>query len=92
MKINPINSYDAINKVNKSTEKNQISKTDLQVNDQVNISNQAKSIDKYIQKAKNTEIDRAELVNGIKDKIKSGSYKVDVNALSEKIVESVIKK
>lgn len=92
MKINPINSYDAINKVNKNAEKNQAAKHDMQVNDEVNISDNAKSIDKYIQKAKNTDIDRADTISRIKDKIKSGEYAVDSKALSNKIIESVVKK
>ena len=92
MKINPLSSYDAINKVNKNAEKSQIAKNDMNVNDEVKISDQAKIIDKYIQKSKNSDIDRSELVNSLKNRIKSGDYKVDSKALSEKIIESVVKK
>ncbi|NLF37771.1 MAG: flagellar biosynthesis anti-sigma factor FlgM [Clostridiaceae bacterium] len=92
MKINPLSSYDAINKVNKNAEKSQITKTDMNVNDEVRISDQAKAIDKYIQKAKTSDIDRSELVNSLKNKVRSGNYKVDSKVLSEKIIESVVKK
>jgi flagellar biosynthesis anti-sigma factor FlgM len=91
MKINPVNAYDAVNKISKNSDKGQISKPDMHVSDEVNISDQAKSIDKYIQKAKNADIDRADMINSIKNRIKSGDYKVDSKALSEKIIDSIIK-
>ncbi|MFA5341714.1 MAG: flagellar biosynthesis anti-sigma factor FlgM [Clostridia bacterium] len=92
MKINPINSYDAINKVNKNSDKTQLARQDMHVSDEVSISDQAKSIDRYIQKAKNAEINRSDMVNNIKSKVKSGEYKVDSRQLAEKIVESITKK
>ncbi|MFA7672283.1 MAG: flagellar biosynthesis anti-sigma factor FlgM [Clostridia bacterium] len=92
MKINPVNAYDTVNKVSNNSDKGQIYRQDMHVSDEVSISDQAKSIDKYIQKAKNADIDRADMISSIKSRIKSGDYKVDSKALSEKIIDSIIKK
>lgn len=92
MKINPLKAYDAINKIKQNNKTEDVKKKSLNIKDQVDISQEAKSVGKYVQKAKTSDVDRKELVEELKNKVKKGQYKVDSEKLAEKIIDSILEK
>ncbi len=92
MKINPLKAYDAINKIKQNNKTEDVKKKSLNIKDQVDISQEAKSVGKYVQKAKTSDVDRKELVEELKNKVQKGQYKVDSEKLAEKIIDSILEK
>lgn len=89
MKINPVNPYSNISKADKVRKTDDVTKKGNAVNDQVQISDAAKAIDKLIQKAKSSDVDRTAKVEALKQQIENGTYKVDSQKLASKIIDSL---
>ena len=55
--------------------------------DSVNISSEARLIQETLNEVKNHEVSREEKVQELKEKIEAGEYKVDTQALAQKMLE-----
>ena len=61
--------------------------TQKESRDSVNISSEARLIQETINDSKNHEVSREEKVQQLKEKIEAGEYKVDTQALAQKMLE-----
>lgn len=90
MKIKPINPYESVNRANKATKANSVKKSNGNIKDEVVISKEAKSMEKTIKKAKNSNTDQVDKVDRIKGQVSRNTYKVDSYKVASKIVDSII--
>jgi len=61
--------------------------TQKESRDSVNISSEARLIQETLNEVKNHEVSREEKVQELKEKIEAGEYKVDTQALAQKMLE-----
>jgi flagellar biosynthesis anti-sigma factor FlgM len=89
MHINPIDASNKLKKVKRTStaefpyETASIRETD----DKVSISSDAKAIEKAMSIAKNSEVERQDVIETIKANISSGTYVIDSAKLAEKIIK-----
>ncbi|MFN4200864.1 MAG: flagellar biosynthesis anti-sigma factor FlgM [Fervidobacterium gondwanense] len=76
-------------KTEKDVEKSKVRKEDLKVSDQL-IVEEGKRVAEYIEMAKTSSEVRTELVEQIKKAIEDGTFKVDVEKIAKKILESTM--
>ncbi|WP_416147315.1 flagellar biosynthesis anti-sigma factor FlgM [Salipaludibacillus sp. HK11] len=81
MKINPMQSVQAYNKLQESQDRQQ--KTQTKRADQVEISSEAKQM----AKSKEISAERQERVNEVKTQIDQGTYKVNAQEVAKKFYE-----
>lgn len=86
MKINPLNSPDAINAYKNSHVKKVNSNTEYKINDKLDLSENAKVYAKAMNALKESSIVRADKVQKIKNEIQNGTYKVESGKIAEKML------
>jgi len=88
MKINPINPFDKIQAVKKSSSVDRESAVGADIEDKVFISSESKAIERAVQAAKNADVDRIDRINELKASIADGTYSVDPEKLADKILDA----